>query len=94
MDIRVNRVLYIHSSLTSYQSLTTRGGRTTIARIPINADFGYVARWQNNASSDEYVACGSQRFRTLRFRLTNAYGTTVDLHGGHISLELIFAETN
>jgi len=93
LDLRVNHVLYLHSSLTSYQSLTTRGERTAIARIPINADFGYVVHWQNSALSDDYMAVGSQRFRTLRFRLTNAYGTTVDLHGGHISLELIFAET-
>ena len=93
LDLRVNHVLYLHSSLTSYQSLTSRGERTAIARIPINADFGYVVHWANNALSDDYMAVGSQRFRTLRFRLTNAYGTTVDLHGGHISLKLIFAET-
>ena len=94
LDLRVNHVLYLHSSLTSYQSLTSRGERTVVARIPINADFGYVVHWQNNALSDDYMAVGSQRFRTLRFRLTNAYGTTVDLHGGHIALELIFAEIN
>ena len=92
LDLRVNHVLYLHSSLTSYQSLTSRGERTAIARIAINADLGYVVRWQNNALSDDYMAVGSLRFRTLSFRLTNAYGETVDLHGGHISLDFFLAD--
>ena len=90
LDLRVHHTLCLHSSLTSYQTLDSRGSRTAIARIPVNADFGYVVHWQSNLSED-CLNVGGQRFRTLHFRLANAYGTAVDLHGGHVSLELVFA---
>ena len=90
LDLRVNHTLYLHSSLTSYQTLDSRGSRTVIARIPIIADFGYVVHHQSNALVDDCLHVGDQRFRSLSFKLANAYGTAVELHGGHVSLELIF----
>ena len=91
LDLRVNHTLYLHSSLTTYQTLDSRGSRTVIARVPINADFGYVVHHQSNALADDYLQVGGQRFRSLSFKLANAYGTAVDLHGGHVSLELVFS---
>ena len=81
--------LYLHSNLTTYDSMDVTGRRSIVARIPLLVQFGYVNHWEPSLEAG-WFDVSEMTFRNLSFSLRNARGTVVPLHGTHMSSHLIF----
>jgi hypothetical protein len=81
--------LYLHSNLNNFDTMGPRGERTIIQRIPITVGYGLVNHYVANGSSEEAFNCGGA-YRFLEFSLRTSRGRVVDLHGGQVSIELVF----
>lgn len=85
-------ILYVHSNLSTFQSSGPRmADRDVIARAPVTSGYGYMNHWQPQASP-LWFPVPSVQLKNLRFRLTNAKGETVNLHGGNMAIELYFSD--
>ncbi len=82
-------VLYLHSSLTTYDGMDAVGRTGILARIPIDRPFGGIVHYQQQLDEGWIDASGIS-FRNLRLSLRDADYNLVDLKGGHLSLHLIF----
>ena len=82
-------VLYLHSSLTTYDGIDTIGRSGIIARVPVEKTYGYICHW-SPPIEEEWFEVGRVNFRKLPFSLRNARRAVVPLHGSHLSLHLIF----
>ena len=82
-------VLYLHSSLTTYDRIDSIGRSGIIACVPVEKTYGFVCHW-SPPLEEEWFDVGHVSFRNLRFSLRNARGAVVPLHGSHLSLRLIF----
>lgn len=93
LDVGPQHVLYLHSSLGTYDMLGPKDGdRDVIARIPVDVSYGYVVHYRHSTIESNTFGVGSTNLRNLRFRLTNSKGAVIDLHGGHMSIEIVFVE--
>ena len=93
IDISPQHVLYLHSSLSSFNQMGPRPGeRDVICRIPVDVSYGYVVHYRHSTIEHDTFHVGGQSLRNISFRLTNAKGANVDLQGGQLSIELIFVE--
>ena len=84
--------VYLQSiALSCYKSLgpmlTTR---STIARIPIEAEHGATAHWVSMGHTFDFLPVPYLSARQLDFRLCDAKGQAINLHGGTISFHLRF----
>ena len=83
--------LYLHSSLSTGDSLGPRGESDIIQRIPVTSSYGYQEVYLPSGSDEEWFDVSRSTLQNLTFRLSNVYGKTIDLNGGTVSLELTFA---
>ena len=84
--------VYLQSiTLSCYKSLgpmlTTR---STIARIPVEAEHGATAHWVSMGHSFDFLPVPYLSARQLDFKLCDAKGQAINLHGGTISFHLRF----
>ena len=84
--------VYLQSiALSCYKSpgpmLTTR---STIARIPVEAEHGATAHWVSMGHTFDFLPVPYLSARQLDFRLCDAKGQAINLHGGAISSHLRF----
>ena len=82
--------LYLHSSLTTYDGIDTIGRSGILARVPLETNYGFVNHFQGPFLEQCWFDVGGISFRNLRLSLRNARGRVVPLHGGHISIHLLF----
>jgi hypothetical protein len=80
---------YLHSNLTTFDSMDAAGRRSIIARIPISVAFGYVNHWEG-ALESLWFDVSEMTFRNLQFSLQTARGRSLNLHGTHMSIHLVF----
>ena len=92
LDVSPIHVLYLHSSLSGYESIGPRGETDIIQRLPVTSSYGYVLHYVSNGAAEEHFEVGGRSAQSLGFSLTNSRGRVVDLHGGNVSLELTFGE--
>lgn len=93
VDIGPQHTLYLHSSICNFNTLGPRPGeRDVVCRIPVDVSYGYVVHYRHATIEHDTFDVGGSSLRNLSFRLTNAKGAVIDLHGGQLSLELIFVE--
>ena len=83
-------VLYLHSSLTTFDGIDTIGRSGIIARVPVEKTYGYVCHYTGPFLEQGSFDVGKLSFRNLRFSLRNSRGEVVPLHGSHLSIHLIF----
>jgi len=81
--------VYITCSQFGNNSIGPRGERNILKKIVTDADFGglIVYNWEPYYDN---VDCSNILIKNLDFRLTDAYGNTLPLHGAHVSFSLIF----
>ena len=92
VDVRNVHVLYLHSNaLTNFSTIGPSGSRTTLARIPVTSLTGGVIFKQHSGNHHDYTDVSGKCLRVLDFSIRNSQNQVVDLHGGHISFEIIFA---
>ena len=83
-------VVYLHSSLTTYDGIDTIGRSGIIARVPVEKTYGSVCHYTGRFLEQGWFDVGKMSFRNLKFSLRNSRGAVVPLHGSHLSIHLIF----
>ena len=92
VDVRRRHCLYLHSqALANLRALGPGGGRTVLARVPVDSAFGGLIAKQHSGHALDFQPCGGRTLRTLDFSLRDSFNREVDLRGGHVSFELLFA---
>ena len=92
VDVRRRHRLYLHSqALANLRALGPGGSRTVLARVPVASAFGGLIAKQHSGHVLDFQPCGGRTLRTLDFSLRDSFNREVDLRGGHVSFELLFA---
>ena len=93
VDLRRCKNVFLHSpSFGNYNCVAPRGVRTAIAKIPCDAGYGGLVRWQTSGSEHDYVECGVRSLRLLRLELRDSDGVLLDLQGTTWSCTLLFSD--
>ena len=90
IDIVNHHSVYIHSSLSSFNTLGCRGESSIIAKVPSSASWGSTI-FHNVSSSVDFVDVGKRNISHISFAIKDAAGNTIDLKGASWSLSLVFA---
>ena len=94
IDLQPIRNIYISSpNIGNFNTIGPRGQSSIIKKVPVTANFNEVIFDQVMASND-FLDCSRQTLRTLEFRLTDANGNEIPLHGSNWSLSLVFDQMN
>lgn len=93
VDLRSKHSLFVHSpSFGNYTSIGPRGVRTILQKIPVRNAYGGLTIYEHSGHPSDYIEVSSTTIRTMQFELRDARGNFVDLHGGHWSMTIVFAE--
>ena len=94
VDLRRIHNVYISSAnLSSFQTLGPRGENNIVKQVPVTTEYGFTIV-DNIVVSHDWIDVSKQLLKTLEFRLSDAYGRTIDLRGMPISFSLIFMLQN
>ena len=89
VDLRRYHNIYISSpNLSSFSTLGPRGEGSIIKKIPVTTEYGFTII-DNVVAPHDWVDVSKLLLKTLEFRLSDAYGNTIDLRGSPISFSLI-----
>ena len=90
VDLRRIHNVYISSAnLSTFQTLGPRGENKKKKKIPVSTEYGFTII-DNIVVSHDWIDVSKQLLNTLEFRLSDAYGNTIDLRGMPVSFSLIF----
>ena len=83
--------IYITCSQFGNNSLGPQGERNILKKVVTTAEFGglIVYNWANEY---DHVDCSKMLLKTLDFKLTDAYGNPLILHGAHCSFTIVFVK--
>ena len=91
LDLQPIRNVFISSpNLGSFTTLGSKGEANIICKVPVNADFGYLAQC-NIIAAHDFLNCSRQALRTIEFNLKDVKGNFIPLHGGHCSFSIVFS---
>ena len=90
IDIVNHHSVYVHSSLSSFNTLGCRGESSIIAKVPSSASWGNTI-FHNVSSSVDFVDVGKRNISHISFAIKDAAGNTIDLKGASWSMSLVFA---
>ena len=92
VNLHTVRNLYISSSnLGTYSTLTLRGDRDIIKKVPVSAGANEVI-FNSIMVAQDYLDCSRQTLHRMEFKLEDVDGNTVDLNGLDWSFSIIFAK--
>ena len=92
VDVRSRHCLYIHSdSLAGMRTIGCNGSRSVISRIPVTTTFGGMLFKEHSSHPLDFIPVGGRTLASLDFSVRDSFGQIVDLHRGHVSIELLFA---
>ena len=90
VDLRRYHNIYLSSpTLSSYSTLGPRGENNIIKKVPVTSDYGSMI-FDSVVASHDWTAVSKILLKTLEFRLSDAYGRTIDFHGIPVSFCLLF----
>ena len=90
IDLRRYHNIYISSpNLSSFSTLGPQGQCNIIKKIPVSSEYGFTII-DNVIAPHDWIDVSKQLLKTLEFRLSDAYGKTINLRGMPISFSLIF----
>ena len=93
IDLVPYREVYLHSSLTNFQTLKSgTGERDCLARIPVDSNFGTVVVWKHLGSTDSMEA-SNERLRTISFSFRDWAGRLVPIDQP-VVIELVLLDHN
>ena len=88
---RVHNVYISSANLSTFKTLGPRGECNIIKKVPVTTEYGFTII-DNIVVSHDWIDVSKQVLKTLEFRLSDAYGRTIDLRGMPISFSLIFMQ--
>ena len=82
--------IYISSdNLSNFQTLDLNGRRNIIKKVCVNAPMNSLIV-DNLTSPYDYIDVSRRSFNVIHLKLTDSYGTTIDLQGGEWSCTVLF----
>ena len=92
VDLRRIHNVYISSAnLSTFKTLGPRGECNIIKKVPVTTEYGFTII-DNIVVSHDWIDVSKQLLKTLEFRLSDAYGRTIDLRGMPISFSLFMQQ--
>ena len=92
VDVRNCHTLYLHSNaLSNFSSIGPAGSRSVLARLAVTSLSGGVLYKQHSGNMHDAQDCSGKMLSVLDFSVRNSKNEIVDLHGGAISFEIVFA---
>ena len=88
---RVHNVYISSANLSTFKTLGPRGECNIIKKVPVTTEYGFTII-DNIVVSHDWIDVSKQLLKTLEFRLSDAYGRTIDLRGMPISFSLVFMQ--
>ena len=80
IDLRRYHNIYISSpNIGSFSTLGPRGESNIIKKVPVSTDYGFMI-FDNVVAPHDYMIVSKQLLKTLEFRLSDAYGRTIERH--------------
>ena len=76
--------IFFSANLSSFKTLGPRGESNIIKQVPVTTEYGFTI-FDNIVVSHGWIVT-KRLLKTLEFRLSDAYGKTIDLRGMPISL--------
>ena len=93
IDLVPYREVYLHSNLTTFRTLKCgTGEQDCLARIPIDADYGFVVVWKHLGPSDA-ISVPTAQLRNLTFSLRDWAGRLVPVDQP-VVIELVFLDSD
>ena len=93
IDLVPYREVYLHTNLTTFRTLKSgTGEQDCIARIPIDADYGFVVVWKHLGPSDA-ISIPTAQLRNLTFSLRDWAGRLVPVNQP-VVIELVFLDSD
>ena len=92
VDLMAVKAVYLTSnSLGNLSNVgPAPGQRDVLCVLPVTVSYGYLICDQDSSMDSEYTDCSGQLLKRLSFRLADASGSVIDLHGLDISFALSF----
>ena len=85
--------LYLHSNLCNFNTVGPRQtDADVIARLPVEAGFSEWNTYRSYGLVSDFNPAYNVSLNELQFRLTDAKGNTVPLHGGDVSVEILLGD--
>ena len=92
VDLRRIHNVYISSAnLSTFKTLGPRGECNIIKKVPVTTEYGFTII-DNIVVNHDWIDVSKQLLKTLEFRLSDAYGRTIDLRGMPVSFSLVFMQ--
>ena len=94
VDVRRVNNVYVHSQALSNRNVISlmAGARTTICKIPVLGSMGDVLHRAHSGHHLDFVDVGNKMLTTLDFEVRDAQNRLLNLRGGTLTLELLFAQ--
>ena len=86
---RFENVYISSANLSSFKALGPSGESNIIKKVPVTTEYGFTII-DNIVVSHDWTDVSKLLLKTLGFRLSDAYGRTIDLRGAPISFSLVF----
>ena len=87
--LNVHNLYILSPNLGGFSALGPRGESNIVRKVPVNSNFGYVITNRIKSNID-YIDVSKQSLRAIEFKLTDAKGNIVQLHGSNWSCSLLF----
>ena len=94
VDVRRVNNVYVHSQALSNRNVISlmAGARTTICKIPVLGQVGDVLHRAHSGHHLDFIDVGNKMLTTLDFEVRDAQNRLLNLRGGTLTLELLFAQ--
>ena len=91
IDLRRVRSVYVDAaSFGDYSTVSPRGNRTIVGKIPILVGYGGLVHHQTSGSEHDCVRVGVSSLSSITLELQDVYGNALDLKGTSWSATIIF----
>ena len=91
VEVRSCHNVYLHSeALAGMRSIGPSGSRSIICRIPVLTTFGGMLMKEHNSHPLDYTPVGGRTLTQIDISARDSFGRLISLHGGHLSLTLLF----
>ena len=94
VDVRRVNNVYVHSQALSNRNVISlmAGARTTICKIPVLGQVGDVLHRAHSGHHLDFIDVGNTMLTTLDFEVRDAQNRLLNLRGGTLTLDLLFAQ--
>ena len=92
MDTRKVSNVFIHSEALSNHNCYGLGARTMLVKIPVLGVMGDILHRGATCHHLDFIDLGNKTLSLLDFEVRDALSRPLDLRGGNVSVELLFAK--